>query len=58
MNWLKKCQTKNIKAALPLKIFWRNTPLLQAMNIKGISQIDIANEKDILKFMRSRTKGF
>ncbi|KAK2150003.1 hypothetical protein LSH36_427g02030 [Paralvinella palmiformis] len=50
MDLVKKYQTKLLKAALSPKIFCRNTPLLQDINIKRISQMVSPNQKDILVF--------
>ena len=53
---LEKCQTKLLKSVFSLKTFCRNTPLLQAMNVKRISQTVSANQKYILKSFMSSTK--
>ena len=57
MNMSKKCQTKLLKAALGLKSYCRNTPILQAMNIKRISQFIGESQRDVIKLLiRNETK--
>jgi len=53
-----KCQTKLLKAALGLKSYCRNTPILQTINIKGISQLIGESQRDVMKsLIRNETKG-
>ncbi len=55
---LEKCQTKLLKAALCVKYYCKNTPLLQALNIKKIFETINENQRDTLKsFMRGNSKG-
>jgi len=55
---LEKCQTKLLKAALGLKSYCRNTPILQAMNIKRLSQFIGESQRDVMKsLIRNETKG-
>ena len=55
---LEKCQTKLLKAALDLKSYCSNTSILQAMNIKRISQFIGESQRDVMKsLIRNETKG-
>ena len=55
---LEKCQTKLLKATLDLISYCRNTPILQAMNIKRISQFIGESQRDVVKaLIRNETKG-
>jgi len=55
---LEKCQTKLLKATLGLISYCRNTPILQAMNIKRISQFIGESQRDVKKSpTRNETKG-
>jgi len=55
---LEKCQTKMLKAALALESYFGNTPILQAMNIKRISQFIGKSQRDVMKsLIRNETKG-
>ena len=46
---LQKCQRKLLKVALCLKTYCRKTPLLQDMNIKGLSQSIGESQRDFMK---------
>ena len=55
---LEKCQTKLLKPALGLISYSRNTPILQAMNIKRISQFIGESQRDVMKsLIRNETEG-
>ncbi|KAK2159728.1 hypothetical protein LSH36_147g02026, partial [Paralvinella palmiformis] len=55
---LEKYQTKLLKAAIGLKSYCRNTPILQVMNIKRISQFIGESQRDVMKLLiRNETKG-
>ena len=55
---LEKCQTKLLKAAHVLKSYYRNTPILQAINITRIFQFKGESQGDVMKLLiRNETKG-
>jgi len=46
---LENCQTNLLKTVLGLKSYCRNTPILQAMNIKRISHFIGESQRDVMK---------
>ena len=55
---LDKCQTKLLKSVLGLRSFCRNTPLLQALRIKTVSETICGTQRDIVKsIMRNDSRG-